>query len=293
MSGPIVHNRLFFLANYEAVRSVSSRTSIGTTLTADARLGKLPGGNVVVAPAVTPFLKLYPLPNGLLFGDGTGQFITPLSTPAHEDYVTGKADYLHSERLRFDARYTEDRGGNSTPDPFLLWNFVNRSQYHFAHVGAKFVQSPNTLHSFDAGFSRIQNLYSDTQTSLIPQGLAFVGTEMGVMTVTGLTDMGGQILRATPFLVTTNDYQLNWDVSHAAGAHTIKAGAGFDRVQLNQRYDVDARGTYQFSGVAALLTGTTTSGSLLLPGSTTIAAGGRTCILHLCRTSFAFHAGWR
>ena len=270
LSGPVLHNRLFFMGNYEGVRSVSSRTSIATTLGEAARAGKLPSGDVVVSAAAAPFLKLYPLPNGLLFSDGTGQFIAPLSTPAHENYATGKADYLPSQRLRFDMRWTFDRGGNTTPDPFLLWNFVSRSAYHFAHAGAQFIQSPATLHTFHAGFSRIDNLYTEAPVSPLLRDLSFVPGEMGVMTVTGLTDMGGQAMRSLPFRLTTNDYQLSWDVLHTSGARSLKAGAGFNRVQFNQRLSVDERGYYQFSGVSALLTAAPTSGTLLDPSTSSI-----------------------
>jgi hypothetical protein len=266
LGGPIKHNRLFFLANYEGVRLVSSQTSISTTIGAAARAGNLPTGHVTIPASVAPFLNLYPLPNGLLFSDGTGQYITGLTTNAHEDYLTGKADYLYSERLHFNTRYTFDRSASTTPDPFLLWNLPSNSQDHFAAAGVQFVQSPSTLHDFHAGFSRVDNLYSLTQTSRIPDELTLdPGRPMGVIIVTGLTSIGSQAIRSLPFQYLTNDYQLNWDVTHIKGRHSIKAGGGFDRVQFNQSFPEDERGYYQFTSLVNLLAGLPTTASLLEP----------------------------
>ena len=271
LSGPIVRQRWFYMGDYEGVRSTAGQTSIATTLGADARLGHLPSGNVAVNPAVEPFLKLYPLPNGTLFSDGTGQYIAPLTTPSHEDYAVGKVDYLRSERLRFDTRYTFDRAGNSTPDPYLLWLFNSISQYHFVEMGVQFVQSPATLHNLHVGFSRIDNLNSASQTSRIPAGVSFLpGAPMGAIQVTGLTDLGSILLRQRPTHYVTNDYQVNYDISHVSGAHSFKAGAGFDRVQLNQDSDMDLFGDYQFTSLATFLKGTPSSGGLQIPGSTTV-----------------------
>lgn len=271
ISGPIVQNRLFFLANYEGVRSVSGRTSIATTLGPEARLGNLPGGHVPVAPGVVPFLGIYPQPNGIRFADGTGQYITELDTRAHEDYVTGKLDYLYSERLRFNTRYTFDRGLSTTPDPFLIWDLPYISGHHFAAIGIQFTQSPSTLHNLRAGFSRVDNQYTSSQSSRIPADLSFApGLPLGAMLVTGLTEVGGQTLRSLPFRYLTNDYQVNWDVTQVKGRHTIKAGAGFDRVQFNQNFAQDAFGSYIFTSVANLLTGKPSSGALLAPGQSTV-----------------------
>ncbi|MBZ5609072.1 MAG: TonB-dependent receptor [Acidobacteriia bacterium] len=271
LGGPIVRQRWFFLGDYEGVRSTSGQTSIATTLGAAARSGQLPGGNVAVSSAVTPFLQLYPLPNGALFSDGTGQYIAQLNTPSQEDYAVGKVDYLRSERLRFATRYAFDRAGTSTPDPYLLWLFNSKSQYHFAQTEAQFVESPATLHNLHAGFSRIDNLNSANQTGQVPAGVAFLpGEPMGAIQVTGLTDLGGITQRQRPTHYVTNDYQLNYDVSHVSGAHSLKAGAGFDRVQLNQDSDMDLFGDYQFTSLATFLKGVPSSGALQIPGSTTV-----------------------
>jgi Carboxypeptidase regulatory-like domain len=255
LSGPIVRHRLFVLFDYETVRAVSAATSIATTIDARARTGNLPSGSVSVSPAAAPFVALYPLPNGRLFGDGTGQFITTLTTRGPESYVTGKVDYNQSEKWHFNTRYTFDQGSSGVPDPFLLWNFNSDSQYDFLQLGAQFIASPATVEEFRAGFSRVDNLSAVSQTG-IPAGLFFAPQEaMGAIAVTGLTDLGGQTFRSLPLRYVTNDYQTGWEVSHVSGRHGLKAGAGFERAQFNETSSQDQGGYYSFTSVASLISG--------------------------------------
>ena len=268
LSGPVVRNRLFFLVDYETVRAVSATTSIATAIDAAARTGNLPGGNVVPSAAAAPFIALYPLPNGALFGDGTGQFITALTTRGPENYATGKLDYIRSERWRFNGRYAFDEAASTVPDPFLLWNFNSDSQSDFVQTGAQYISSPTTVHEFRVGFSRVDNNYTASETGAIPAGLSFVpGQPLGAISVTGLTDLGGQTLRALPFRFATNDYQPSWEVSHVADRHVLKAGAGFERLQFNPTNAMDENGYYAFTSLANLISGMPSTGQILLPGS--------------------------
>jgi len=268
LSGPVVRNRIFFLVDYETVRAVSATTSIATTIDTAARTGILPGGNVVPSAAAAPFLALYPLPNGALFGDGTGQFTAALTTRGPENYATGKLDYIRSERWHFNARYAFDEAASTVPDPFLLWNFISDSQSDFVQTGAQYISSATTVHEFRAGFSRVDNDYTASETGAIPAGLSFLpGQPLGAISVTGLTDLGGQTLRALPFRFVTNDYQTSWEVSHVAGRHALKAGAGFERLQFNPTNAQDENGYYAFTSLANLISGMPSTGQILLPGS--------------------------
>jgi hypothetical protein len=54
----------------------SGQTLSAETPTAQARLGIRPSGTVAVSLLIVPYLALYPLPNGINYGDGTGQFLS-------------------------------------------------------------------------------------------------------------------------------------------------------------------------------------------------------------------------
>src|SRR5215471_766620 len=126
-SGPIIKNKLFFLANREGIRIASSATQNVPTLTAEARQGLLPVNGVVthviVSPVAAPYIALYPLPNGPSFGDGTAQYISAVSSTTRENYGTGKADYLQSARLRFSGRYTRDKANQDNGDPLGVFTY--------------------------------------------------------------------------------------------------------------------------------------------------------------------------
>ena len=269
IGGPIRRNRLFFLGNYEAIRQTTSLTGSFITLNAEARLGQLPGRTVTVAPEVIPYMNLFPLPNGRDFGGGTAEYTAELATRTREDYAAGKVDLLASERLRLSTRYTLDDGNKITPDSFQRWIYPSTSRYQFVHNQAEYVASPRTIHAFRAGFSRVRNTDTSIQPENIPASMSFVqGRPMGSIRVTGLTRLIDQV-NQLPRSFVVNDFQVQYDLTHIRGAHSLSTGIGFDRIQFNQRSDIVTSGLYVFNSVADFLTGKARTGELVVPGSDT------------------------
>ncbi len=270
LSGPLRPNRLFFLVNYEAIREPRGETTRVVVPDRNSRQGILPSQRVAVSPLVRPYLDLFPLPNGVEFGDGTGEFIHPAVRRTREDYAAGKIDYLHSPALRMAARYTFDDGDRAAPDPLNVWRFAMTSRYQFAHGEAQRIYSPRTIQTFRAAFSRVWNLETAPVRPDIPAELAFVpGRGLGAIRVEGLTELGGTAVRQTPRLQLTNIYQLNQDLVQVRGRSTILLGAGFDRVQLNQVADLTAMGYYQFGSLADFLLARAQQADVMMPGSNT------------------------
>lgn len=275
LSGPIRKNRLFFLANYEGVRQITSRTRRSITPNAEARQGRLPGRTVSVSPAIQPYLDLYPLPNGADYGDGTGEFISVVRSAANENLFTVKTDWIPIQHVRYAGRYSFDQGALSWPDPFLIWTFRDTSRYHFAHNQLEFFHTPVTIHSFRAGFSRVWNSQDSSQPGSVPAALSFIpGMPLGnINYTTSLSSLGGDrgaSLAQLPRRYVLNDFQFSYAATLVRGSHLLKAGASFDRIQFNQRADLSSKGTYTFSSLAELLQGLPRSGRLMLPGTDTI-----------------------
>jgi len=274
--GPLRKDKLFWLLNYEAVREALSSTVRPVVPTAEAREGLLPeaGGGVrrvAVAPQVGPYLDLYPLPNGRDFGDGTAEFVNEQTRSTREDYGAAKLDYIASERLRFFWRYTFDDAYSSVPDPLRLWRFFSDSRYQFLHAEALRIRSPRTIVTLRAGFSRVRNGEDGDLTRAVPPSLSFVpGQLLGAIEVTGLAELGGTRARLRPRHFALNDFQWNGDAAHVHGRHTLRAGAGYDRIHFNQRADLNAGGRYLFTSLADFLQGRARSADLMLPGSDTI-----------------------
>ncbi len=273
--GPLQRNRLFFLINYEGVRLNSGQSLSAETPTEEARQGILPSSTVAVSPKIVPFLALFPLPNGRDYGDGTGQFISEGMTSSREDYATGKLDAIFSSRLRASARYTFDEGVTYLPDPLEVFTYINDSRYHFLHTETQFIQSPNTLHAFRAGFSRVWNRQDDSESSAVPASVSFVpGETLGYLQFTsGLTSLGGvtgNSVEMMPQRFATNDFQFSYTMTHTQGAHTLRLGASYDRDQFNQRTDRGVVGSYTFSSLASFLQARPSAGEVGLAGSDSI-----------------------
>ena len=273
LGGPIQRNKLFAIFNYEGLRETASRSQNVTVPNANARQGLIPGSNgapvtVAIAPAVRPYLALYPLPNGQDFGDGTGNFNSAPATSTREQYVSGKVDWVRSERWRMAGRYVGDTSESATKDPFSLWDFAYQSRYHILHFDSQWVQSPRTLHQFRLGASRVWNR-NISISSGVPENLRFVpGKEMGTIQVTGLVELGTARPRTSPQQLTNNDAQFSYLVSRTAGAHMLKIGGGLHWIQSPRLSGSSEVGSYAFDSLTAFLQGRPRSGDVLLPGAT-------------------------
>ncbi len=265
MSGPIRHDRVFFLANYEAVRESLGRTVRSVVPDADARQGFVPvsGGvnQVAIAPEIQPYLDLYPLPNGADFGDSTGEYVNQSSRTTRDDYITGKIDVIPAARWRLSGRYTFDDGGSKEPDPLRLMKFVHDSRYQLANAELQRIHSPNTIYTVRFGASRVRNDELRTVGGAIPSSLEFIpGQGLGSVRVTGLADIGGATAEGLPRGFTNTDFQVNGDLSHIAGRHTIRLGGTYHHIQFDQLSARSFVGQYRFGSLTDFLLGATRTG---------------------------------
>ncbi len=263
VSGPILRNRLFFFANYEALRESTGNTARSIVPNAAIRADAV--------ASVRPFLALYPLPNTTLdYGDGTGEYGSQVKTNSREDYGTGKVDWVPSSLLRFSARYTLDDGQTTAPDAFGAFVSNSVSRHHFVNTQLQWIASANTLHTFRAGFSRVKNGETVAPLVAITDALRFLpGLSLGTITVTGMADFGF-LTRNRPRTPVTNDYQFNYDFSHHVGRHTLRGGAGLDRIQFNLISDFNRNGYFRFAGVRDFIRGVPDSAELMPIDSDTV-----------------------
>src|SRR5260370_655020 len=115
--GPVIKNKTFVFADYEAIRQSTGVTNLVTVSSLAARSGKLSTGDVTVDRAVARYLPFYPLPNARLLGNGdTGLFTFVGQQVANEDFVTTRADHQLSERDRLFGSYRFDDARFMAPD---------------------------------------------------------------------------------------------------------------------------------------------------------------------------------
>src|SRR5204862_7975599 len=106
--GPLRANKIFFFGGYERLQEDLGQTVITAVPTAAARGGQ-------VAPAVKPYLDLYPLPNGRDLGNGIGQYSYPFTRATREHFLQGRIDMQLSARDLLFVRHTYDRSRQVFP----------------------------------------------------------------------------------------------------------------------------------------------------------------------------------
>ena len=125
VGGPIVRNRNFFFASYEALRERLGVSGISGTLTADARQGRVRNAATgqftvfPVNPLVRPYVALYPEPNGPVLdrGNGTGDYSFQYVRPTNDHHFQTRIDHQISQNASIFGRYTFIDSKRSTPGP--------------------------------------------------------------------------------------------------------------------------------------------------------------------------------
>ena len=124
--GTIRKDKTFYFANYEDLHELQSQSSSVFTLSANAHNGILCANTactqtttVPIAPAVKPYLALFPLPNGAVSGN-TGVYAYGAPMLAHEDYAIGKIDHYFTPSTTLNGSYSFDNSNSIIPDNFDL-----------------------------------------------------------------------------------------------------------------------------------------------------------------------------
>lgn len=176
--GPIVKNKLFIFGSYEGRRD-ASQTSISRVVpTSDYRNGIIryrnnAGENVAltrqqftaldplgigVNNAMLDFLKLYPMPNNSILGDGINWSGATFNSPINStfDTFTARMDYQVSSRhsLFLRANYQDDRSDDEQQLPGQPPRSIRLNNSRGLAAGQNIVLTPNLLHSFRYGLTR-------------------------------------------------------------------------------------------------------------------------------------------
>ncbi|HEY4047484.1 MAG TPA: carboxypeptidase regulatory-like domain-containing protein [Acidobacteriaceae bacterium] len=256
--GPIWRDHTFFFGNYEGLRQALSVTQLSVVPSQAARNGQLAAGNVKVDPLVEPYLALFPLPNGTVFGD-TGIFNLPLQQVTREDFFTVRVDHALSPADNLFGTYMFDDGKTVAPDAFNLDLTAGLTRRQAVVLEATHVFTPALLNTARFGFSRVISENPKTVSTINPAAadtaLGFVpGRAVGLISISGLSPFPGGFDSVGEYNFHFNSFQAYDDAFLTRGPHSFKFGLAVERIQDNQLGLSSPSGQYNFASLAGFLT---------------------------------------
>ena len=270
IGGPIVHDRTFFFASYEAFREVQASTAISTVPNALAHQGLLPSSSnpgactaaipngcvaVPIDPRVQQFLALFPPANGADNGDGTGNLITANKGDTRQDHGMVRIDHNFSNTHSLFARYIIDDSSSEVPyfgtppgtyvPGFPVLHQTRNQYFSIQDRGDLGHQMFNELRfgiNRTAASSSIDDTHPGLSISLLPD------RPFGMLDIAGMSLLGNS--PEIPLGDFSTVYQVQDQLSRTIGRHTLKFGVEFRRIQFNGSLDFTASGLYTFQDLS-------------------------------------------
>ena len=254
LTGPIVPEKTFFMASFEAMRDRLSETAVNFFPDEGARVGDLGDGRIVpVSPRVRPYLDLYPIPNDIRLGRGIGRNLAPQFQPTNESFLTVRVDQRLSDRDRFFVRYTFDDASSRTPDAAYLFQTIKETRQQYLTLVASHTFSPQSLTSFRFGYTRPVLNEDDISDFAVSPELFFVpgATRFGQFKIPGLSNFGPD--GGLPGGSILNSFQFSDDVFLQRGLHAVKLGFEVHRYRSDVFNSWGKYGWWDFNSLESFL----------------------------------------
>jgi hypothetical protein len=291
LGGPLLKNKVFFFGNYQGTRNdapgfetislapeawrrgdLSSVTpTIKDPLTGVAFSGnQIPAGRISpIASKILNNLALYPLPNRVVSGGITGNYVGPTLTTIRAKQGDGRVDWNASANDKIFGRFSmaeyESRN-DKRAIPLLLGNLTT-APFRNVAVNWNHIFSPSLVNEVLGGYNQI-TIVSDT---LDWAGIGDANATFGIaggQPIPGLSSIGwgGGLSAIGAGASDTNTvdktYQLNEKLTWLKGRHSLKSGGQFLHY-VQQRFYAGNNGLLGLFGYSAAFTGFSFSDFLL------------------------------
>ncbi len=272
--GPILHNRTFFFASYEANRERRGNTYSGTVVpTVLERQGnfsqsKLPlgpvkdpltglpfPGNIIPASRLDPVAQKFtaaflPLPNV-----NGNQLTYNLSIPYTDDQFTGRIDHNFSDRSRIMVRYFFDDNHYNNADSLIAFQSTYDWPTHNAAISHQYTFSPTATNTATVTFNRNTFIRSPLPTPAAPDWASLgcvscvVVHPPSVPTDWSLSVSGGIGVRSSDaYFSYMQNFQFIDSFNKSIGNHLLTMGGSILTARRNGREYFNASPVFSFDG---------------------------------------------
>ena len=218
-SGPVIHNKLFFFVNYEAVRQVFSQPVSGFVPT-DAYRDQV----AQKSPTLAPLINAYPRGNIATADPNALLWISSGRSPSNEDGGLFRVDYAVNSNTAISVRFNTDQYYNVSPA--LAENTITTMDTPNAMIDVQHTFSPTIVNDTRIGSNRDNYVdVGDGKTRYSVTIPGFTGYSLG--------DHSSRI---------DNSYSFIDNATLSRGRHTIKAGVEIRRMQENKLHPNAALG---------------------------------------------------
>ncbi|HEV7968100.1 MAG TPA: TonB-dependent receptor [Candidatus Acidoferrales bacterium] len=288
--GPIHKDKVFIFGDYEGIRQSQGLATLVNVPSDNARAGILnfsdpsqfPSGctptstphqcAVTVDPSVQKYLAFWPKATSTVPGSNVGSYTFAGQQVVDENFFTIRVDDKISEKDTLAATYLRDIASYQSPDSLDAVVVGSATRRQVATLEETHVVSTQFLNSLRAGFSRAvtnnnQGVSTINPLANDPSLAAVPGQFAAAVAVPGLTGFTGGLGGAAYYNYHWNSFQGYEDAFYTHGAHSLKFGAAFERMQLNQDVFSDVSGSFFFGSLPGFLTNQPTRFQAGLPSS--------------------------
>jgi hypothetical protein len=270
VGGPVMKNKLFYFGSYEGLRQDLSLTHLARLPNAAAHNGVLPTGTVAVNALVRPYLDLlYPIPNGVDFGDGTAEMRHTDIDPTRENFFVGKVDWQVNNNDSMFVRVSSDRSNATAHQDHPLFIEPTTADTRYMTYQDQHLFSSRVLNVARGAVNRTRRTDDFIPTIAIPQNLLFTtDPHFGAITITtGVSTPG--TTATTPVDYTQNLYQFSDTLTVSSSRHTAKFGADYQRYHFDGFSYSRYGGEFRFTSLQNFLRGTVNRFTGNMPGTDT------------------------
>jgi len=282
VGGPIIKNRTFFFADFEAIRQSKGIAVVDTVPSNAARAGLLcsnPAGADPSNPCTTnqlpalsttdangvdlkakAYFPLFPVPNGAAIGNGDLALFTFAGQQVvNENFVTTRVDHKFSDKDSLYGTYLFDRTPYSAPDGMNNVKLGSLSSRQFLAAEETHSFTPTFVNAVRFGFNHeaVNNNQSTGAINAVATDGSlgsFAGRNAAQVQIGGATLLPGGVGGLPTYLYRWNSFQVYDDAFLNRGKHTIKFGVAVERMLMQATALTDPSGIWQFADVPSFMT---------------------------------------